>query len=502
MAMDDRLLLRAVLHEDLPSFTRLVFKTIEPGIEFHTNWHNHALWEALRRVECGQCRRLIIAVPPRSGKSISVSIAFPAWLLGRNPTRKIMCLNYGNDLARKHAGDFRAVVESDWYGWAFPQVGINAQRQRNFEVTTASRGYRMASSMTGRIHGRGADLIIIDDPLKPRDAFSDKLRRAANETYDNAVYPRLNDKVNGAVIIVMQRLHEDDLVGHVLAQGDDWEVLDIPAIAPQDRIYRLGRDPRDRHHRVEGEVLDPVREPREALDSLRRTLGTLSFSAQYLQNPLPLEGNLVRREWLQYYGAPPEAFDLLVASWDPATTLGEDNDYSVGTIWGVKQGTIYLLDVLRGRYEAPDLKRLIVAKHRDYHVHATLIEDVGFGKMIGQDLRRTTSIRPIMRPVRADKTTRFAAQAPKFESGQVKLPREAPWLGEYLHELLGFPNAAHDDQVDSTSQALEYLAWRIGDGTPRRRPNPKRPEGLPLHSRPQTGQRPRITTRPQLLPRS
>jgi predicted phage terminase large subunit-like protein len=481
---DDCDLARALLRRDLASFTRMAFHTIEPGTEFRTRWFNRALWEKLRQVESGECRRLIVTVPPRSGKSTTVSVAFPAWALGRDPGRKLLCLSFGNDLARTLAVQFREVVESEWYQATFPACGIDARRQRDLEIATTGGGYRMAASLGGRYHGRGADLIIIDDPIKPGDALSDKLRTGVNERYRNSVISRLNDKTTGAIIIVMQRLHEDDLVGHVLQQGEEWDELTIPAIAPADQVYRLGPDPRDLYRRRAGEVLDPQREPRAVLDTLRRSLGSLSFSAQYQQNPLPIEGNIVKRDWIEWYDAPPEAFELVVASWDPAATEGDASDYSVGTIWGVKDGHIYLLEVLRGKYQVPDLRRLIVATHHDYKVHATLIEDSGFGTGIGQDLRRTTRVHPIMRRFRYDKQARILAQSPKFESGQVRLPREAPWLAAYLHELLGFPNAGHDDQVDSTSQALDYLAWRIGDGSPPARPNPQRPPGLPHPARP------------------
>jgi predicted phage terminase large subunit-like protein len=476
--MHDEQLFRAVMHRDLPSFTRMAFRTIEPGTPFHTNWHMHALWEKLRRVESGACRRLIVNVPPRSGKSIAASVAFPAWALGRNPALKIMSLSYGLDLARKHALDFRTVVEAPWYRAAFPGFGFDLERQRDLEITTGSKGYRMASSLGGRIHGRGADLIIIDDPMKPMEAMSDKLRRAANERYDQGIYSRLNHKSKGAIVIVMQRLHEDDLVGHVLAQGEDWDQLVVPAIAPEDQVYQLGAEPHDVYRRALGEILDPEREPQEALDNIRRTLGSLVFSAQYQQNPLPLEGNILKRDWLQFYEERPHSFDLVVASWDAAGTEGEQSDYSVGTVWGFHSGHIYLLDVIRGRYESPDLRRRIIETHQRYRATATVIEDSGFGRAVGQDLRRTTNLRPVMLPVKYDKQYRIIAQAPKIEAGQVLFPRHAPWLDAYLKELLGFPNSSHDDQVDSTSQALEYLSWRIGSGLPRQRPHLRRPQGL------------------------
>ena len=204
--------------------------------------------------------------------------------------------------------------------------------------------------------GRGADLIIVDDPIKATDALSAAERRRVNEVYDNTLYTRLNDKQRGAIVIIMQRLHQDDLVGHVL-ERDAWEVVSIPAIETTDRLYRLSDDPDHVYRRRAGEVLQESREPREILEQIRRSQGSLTFSAQYQQAPVPAEGNIVKREWLRHYKSPPSAFDFTVASWDTASTLSESADWSVGTVWGAKGLDFYLLELVRGRFEVPELRR-------------------------------------------------------------------------------------------------------------------------------------------------
>jgi predicted phage terminase large subunit-like protein len=327
----------------------------------------------------------------------------------------------------------------------------------------------------GAILGRGADLIIIDDPIKAQAALSAVERRKVKDFYDNTLYTRLNDKARGAIVIVMQRLHEDDLVGHVAAK-EAWEISAIPAIAPDDQHYRTGPGPHEVHHRKAGEVIDPQREDRAVLDQVRRTLGSMNFAAQYQQNPVPPDGNAIRREWLRYYDVAPQ-LDLVVASWDTASTLGETSNYSVGTVWGLKSSDIYLLDVIRGRFEVPDLRRRIEATTDAYGAHATLIEETDIGRATLQEMRLHSPVRPILWRVRFDKEARLLAQAPKFEAGQVLLPREAPWLADYVSELLAFPNGTHDDQVDSTSQALGWLSRRIAVGVPSMRPDPSRPAG-------------------------
>jgi predicted phage terminase large subunit-like protein len=478
--MSDRRLLAALLRRDLWSFVQKSFMTLEPGRQFQPNWHQQAICYQLERINRGEIKRLIINVPPRYMKSICVSVAFPAWVLGHDPTRRVICVSYGEDLARKFSIDCRTVMESGWYRHIFPRVGTDQQRQRNMEIVTGKRGGRRAASVGGSLLGHGADLIIVDDPMKPEEAWSEALRRKANEFYDSTLYTRLNDKTKGAIVIVMQRLHEDDLVGHVL-EKEDWEVLSIPAIESEGRGYRLGSGPDDVYWREEGELLHAQREPEEILDRIRVNLGSLSFSAQYQQTPLPVEGNFVKRQWLKFYDMEeiPTPLDLIVVSWDTASSESDAADYSVGTVWGLKDGTIYLINVIRGRYQVPELRRTIVDVHLHYDATATLIEDTDIGRAIGQDLLRERRIRPIMRRPRYDKQARLLAQSPRFEEGRVLLPNNEPWLADYIDEVMGFPNGRYDDQVDSTSQALEWLWRKITDGMPLKRPNPKRPQRRP-----------------------
>jgi predicted phage terminase large subunit-like protein len=458
-AMSDRVaLLQAILRRDLASFIAQCFGTLEPGTPYLDNWHVHAIAYQLMRVWRGECKRLIINVPPRSAKSICVTIAFTAWLMGHDPRKRIMAISYANGLSLKHAADFRSVVTSAWFRALFPGFEIAACRDN--ELETSQRGSRFAGSVGGSVLGRGADLIVIDDPINGLDAvLSAAMRRKVTEFYDATLYSRLNDRLNGAIVIVMQRLHQDDLVGHVL-EKEEWEVLSIPAIAPEDCEYRLGDQPGAVYCRRAGEVLHPGREPMEWLEIAKRNLGTLNFSAQYQQNPLPAEGNAIKRDWMRFYDDRPEAFERVIASWDTASTLTESSDWSVGTIWGAIGQHYYLLDVMRGRWESPELRQRMITVAQDYQVDATLIEDTELGRALSQDLRRTGALYPLLQTARFDKTARLLAQAARFEAGQVFLPRQAEWLASYLAELLAFPTGRHDDQVDSTSQALKYLTAR------------------------------------------
>lgn len=472
---DRRTVLRALLRQDLPSFTAKCFATLEPGRAFRDNWHIHHIGWQLKRVADGEVRRLAITIPPQHLKSICVTVAYTAWAMGHDPGLKVLAVSYADELAHLHANAFRTIVESPWYRDLFP--GFEIAKARKNEVVTTAHGFRYAGSVGGSILGRGADLIVVDDPIKAQAALSTAERRKVKEFWDNTLYTRLNDKGRGAIVIVMQRLHEDDLVGHVTGQ-EPWEVARIPAIETEDREYQVGPGEGDVHLRRAGDVIDPGRENATVLEQVRRTLGSMGFAAQYQQDPVPPDGNAVRREWLRFYDAEPaDGFDLVVASWDTASTLGEASDWSVGTVWGLKGADVYLLDVVRGRFEVPELRRRIEATTLHHEAEATLIEKTDIGRAILQEMRLHSPVRPILWRPHFDKEARLLAQAPKFEAGQVLLPREAPWLATYMSELLAFPNGAHDDQVDSTSQALNWLSRRIAHGVPPVRPDRTRPPG-------------------------
>lgn len=467
-------LLRAACRRDLATFAERVFHTLEPGTEFVPNWHQEHMAFRLTRAVRGEVRRLIATVPPRSGKSYLTSVAVPLFVLGNHPEKRIICVSHTEDLARKFSVDRRTVAQSAWYRATFPRMQL-VGRPRDLEFETTMRGSCYAVGVNGAVHGRGADFIIIDDPLKGLQALSEAERRRVNEFYDNTLITRLNDKRTGAIMIVMQRLHENDLVGHVL-ERDEWDVISLPAIATEDGVFQLSDDPEDVYHRRAGEALQEEREPIEVLDQIRRVQGSLTFQAQYQQDPAPAGGNVIHRDWLRYCTEEdrPERFERIVASWDTASTLNDRSDYSVGTVWGAVGLDYYLLEVFRDRLEAPDLRRAIVRLSEYWQADITLIEDTELGRAIAHDLQRTGHLRPSLHRPSFDKEARLLAQSARFESGQVHLPDEAPWLGAYIQELLAFPNGRHDDQVDSTSQALNWLTARTPVQRTITRPNPVR----------------------------
>jgi predicted phage terminase large subunit-like protein len=453
---------RTLLRSDLNSFIERTFVELNPETVFLSSPYLELLAAKLECCHRGSVRRLIVNLPPRSLKSHSVSVAFTAWVLGHNPASQIICASYGQDLADKHARDCRTLMLSSFYRDLFSATRLSAQKQSVNEFVTTRNGFRMSTSVGGVLTGRGADMIILDDPLKPDDAMSATKRTAVNEWYDNSLLSRLNDKERGVIIIVMQRLHQDDLVGHVL-ERNGWEVVSFPAIAEEDETVSFENVFGVRKfQRKEGEALHPERESLETLDAIRKTIGEYNFSSQYQQCPIPPGGAMVRDKWLQYYdpSALPE-FTQTIQSWDTANKAGELNDYSVCTTWGVKgRDRFYLLEVFRRRLDFPALKRAAKDLALRWNPKAILIEDRASGTQLIQELRAEGIYRtkPYLPPTGSDKTVRLHMQTQQFESGRVLLPRSSSWLDDYRNELLAFPGSKYDDQVDSTTQALDYLS--------------------------------------------
>jgi predicted phage terminase large subunit-like protein len=456
--MIERQYLELKMRNDLKTFIYRTFKTVAPGQKYCGNWHIDAMAYLLQRCAIGSIKRLLITLPPRHLKSICASVAFPAWLLGLDPSKRIICASYSADLASKHARDCRAVMEAAWYRRIFPHTRISRDKNAEMDFMTTRHGYRYATSVGGTLTGRGGNILIIDDPLKSDDALSETKRSAVNEWFDGTLYSRLDDKREDVIIVIMQRLHLEDLAGHVRAQ-EPWAHLNLPAIAEIDEQIPIGPD--QSCNRKAGDLLDPTREPKEVLDRIKLTLGSFKFSAQYQQRPVPVEGEIIKWPWFHSYDVlpSPESGDQIVQSWDTAFKADELSDYSVCTTWLVRGNEHSLIHILREQLLYPDLKKTVIGHARNYYADVVLVENKGSGMALVDDLRRENAESmptPIAVDPESDKVTRMATQAAKIEAGQVLLPRSAAWLDEFKSELLQFPHGRHDDQVDSLSQ---FLAW-------------------------------------------
>ncbi|WP_119419675.1 phage terminase large subunit [Desertibaculum subflavum] len=463
MMPPERLALHAVLRSDLGAMVQKVFNTLHPGQEFVHGWHIDAIVHAVMDLVSGRSRRLVINIMPRSLKSIITSVALPAWLLGHNPSAQIICASYSDDLAEKFSRDLRTVMQSRWYREAFPYTRLDSRKQSAREVATTKGGFRLSTSVGGTLTGRGADWIIIDDPLKAQDALSEAARRTVKEWFDSTVASRLNNQAQGRILLVMQRLHQDDLAGHLIEAG--WPNLVLQAQADEDRDFpiRLEEDGALIVHRMRaGDLLDPERMDAESLSRLKSQMGSIAFAAQYQQSPVPPDGNIFKRQWFRTYDDRRDIprHGTVAICWDCASKPTDSADWSVCTIWQFNNGNAYLLDVVRGRWAFPELVAVAKRLADEWRPNGILIEEANAGVSLIQVLQQETKHPIIARKAKLEKEYRAGQAAVHVEAGKVFLPAEASWLAGFLQEVLAFPNGRHDDQVDSMVHALLWDAER------------------------------------------
>jgi len=443
---------REILRDDLSTFIGKTLQTVNPSAAFVPSWHVDLIAEYLQAVRQGNITRLLINLPPRSLKSICVSVAWPAWILGHHPDSRIIAASYSSALSLKHSLDCRLLVSSSWYREVFPSFSIAPGQNEKHKFVTTSRGFRFATSVGGSLTGEGGQIVIVDDPLNPRQAMSSHYREQCRSWFDQTVATRLDDKKTGVIVVVMQRLHEDDLSGHLLAKGG-WEHLCIPAVSQQRRAFSAGKITKVMEA---GEVLQPVRESEAILARIHRELGGRAFAAQYLQAPLASESSMIRREWIQRWRFMPAKFDAIIQSWDTGIKAGEGHDPSACLTFGQLGPDHYLIDCVMQRVEYPQLRRLLMKLAEQSGAQLVMIEDKASGQQLIQEMRYLLPLPVLACKPEGDKISRFSRITPLIEAGQLWLPEEAPWLSDFESQLMAFPQAPHDDAVDALSQ---YFGW-------------------------------------------
>lgn len=444
---------REALQQDFSAFLHQSVATLNPHAEYQENWHHDLLGAYLAAIETGEISRLIINMPPRHLKSLCVSVAWPAWLLGNNPAKRIIVASYASALSLKRSQDCRAILESDWFRCSFPQTQLMQGQNEKHKYLTTQHGFRLATSVGGGVTGEGGDVLIVDDPLNPHQAESRFFRNLSNRWFEQTFSTRLNDKKRGAIVIVMQRLHRQDLSGF-LQQKNGWEVLELPAIARRTQHFIL---PLFDHRFMQESALHPAREDLAILQKLQHEMGSHAFNAQYLQQPQSLEDGMVKPHWIIRYTETPDT-PHITQSWDTAIKTGNQNDPSVCLTFASHENQHYLLEVLREKLEYPQLRKAILAQAERWKPQAILIEDKASGQSLLQDLRQQTPLPVIPCTPTLDKLTRFAAITPQIEAGRLLLPLQAHWLSAFETELFSFPETIHDDQIDALSQ---YLQWQL-----------------------------------------
>ena len=451
--------LSLILKKDFYSYIQKVFYEVTGGEDFINSWHLEVICDTLEKCRKGEIKRLIINVPPRSLKSIITTVAFPAWLLGHNPKEKIISVSYSSELSEKFARDTKLVMNSTWYKRVFGKTRISRERHTAYDFNTTARGGRFSTSVEGTLTGRGGNFIIIDDPVKPTGADSEKGLSKINQWYRNTLLSRLNNKETGCIIVIMQRLHEDDLSGYLLAEESGWHHLKIPAIAEEDESWNLsdGRTIK----RSKGDVICPDQLSEKTLEEFKKGMGPVVFEGQYQQNPTPLEGAIIKSKWFKYYTeAELPSFKRIVISWDTANKVKETSAYSACCVFGVSEKKkYYLLDVYRERLELPDLMKKVKQTRQRYNALYgvkidLLIEDAASGIQLIQLLKAEGVYCTAIKPSN-DKLSRLQGASVYVERGDVFVPKtQQSWWPEFENELLRFPNSKYKDQADSFSQVF------------------------------------------------
>lgn len=381
----------------------------------------------------------MIFMPPRHCKSETVTVRLPAYVLENWPWFRVMIGAYNQILANKFSRKTRRIAET-----RFP---LSPDRTAVEDWETAEGGGLRAVGVGSGVTGQGANGIIVDDPIKSREeANSEAYREKVWDWYTDDLYTRLEP--GGFIILIMTRWHEDDLAGRILRSedGPNWTKLVLPAIAEEN----------DPLGRAEGEALCPARYSLDDLLSIKKVLGS-SFQALYQQRPSAAEGELFKREWWRYYKEAPN-FKRIIQSWDTGFKTKKENDPSCCLTWGETDNAYYLLDRWNGKVEFPVLKRTAIQLRDKWKPTAIIIEDKASGQSLIQELKSKTTMPIIPIGVDNDKIARANSVTPICEAGKVFLPEGEPWVIEYIDQMSKFPNAAHDEDVDCTSQALSYMS--------------------------------------------
>lgn len=469
--------------ETLLGFTKHAWPIIEPSVEFRNNWHLEAIADHLEAVLAGDITNLVIAVPPGTMKSILVSVAFPAWVWLKNPAARFFGASYGIELAIRDSQKCRDIITSDWYQrhWG-SKVMIKAGDDQKIKYSLTGGGWRIATSVGGRATGEHPDFKIIDDPHNAKQAESDAERQTALNWFDRTLSSR--GKSRGAkTIVVAQRFHEKDLSGHILAKKMGYDYLCIPMeFDGNKRVTSIGwKDPRTE----KGELLWPDLFPKTAVEELKVELGSYGASGQLQQSPSPVGGGMLNvrcfRKWPSGVRMP--QFEFVIQSYDTAFTEKDENDPTACTVWGIftyqKKHHAMLLDAWDEHLAYPALRKRVMADWsaeyggggvgpgqvvRPVRASRMLIEKKASGQSLIQDLSLANLPVTPYNPLGADKVVRAHMASPFLEAGLIWLPESSnnagkvvDWATDFFEQVKKFPVAAHDDYVDTFTQAIIYF---------------------------------------------
>jgi predicted phage terminase large subunit-like protein len=476
-----------ICRRSLKDFIRTAWPIVEPS-PLVWGWHIDALAEHLAAITAGQLKRLLITIPPRHGKSLIVGVLWPCWEWASRPNGRWLFASYAESLAIRDNVKARRLIQSAWYqrNWAHVFQFAGDQNEKR-KVETDRGGHRIAVGTGGSATGEGGDRLVIDDAHNVREIESDDVRKGVLDWHDQVWSTRANDPRNTARIIVGQRVHEDDLAGHVLEQGG-WEHLSLSAEFEGDnRATAIGwSDPRTEM----GQLLWPEQFGPAEVAAAKRVLGSYAYSAQYQQRPSPTGGGIFKRWWWRYWKPKgmdlqpvtvrladgslqqihavdlPNEFDEVIESFDMAFKDLATSDYVAGGVWATKKADRFLLDQVRERLSFPRTLEAVKALSAKWPMaHRKLVEDKANGTAVLATLQHDISGLIAVNPA-GGKVARAQAVSPQVESGNVYLPHPAlaPWVDAFIEECSAFPNGKHDDQVDQMTQALNRLTSSLQYG--------------------------------------
>jgi predicted phage terminase large subunit-like protein len=449
---------RELAERSMQHFFRCSWDVLEPKKVLHRGWYQDAIAEHLEATLNGQIKRLIINIPPRHAKSNMVTVSWPVWCWIHRPELRFICFSYANSLSTKHSVDRKSLIGSRWFQGHWSRSFQLAEGQNlKTEFANNMRGHMTATSLHGAATGKGGNILIIDDPHNPKRADSDQMREADLQQFDRTVRSRLDDQENGAIIIVMQRLHENDLTGHVLAEEPgEWTHLKIPSIATRRQTITYPKSGQVRIRNV-GDVLLPEYQNKARLRKILRGMGSYGFAGQHQQEPSDPSGGILKRKWWKRWETLPPRFDRMITSADLSFKDSQDSAYCCFQAWGKKGADHYLLGQVRDFMEfSVALKEFEKFCQKHHRIHEHVVEDKANGPALISMLKKKIAGLVPFTPDRS-KVARARAVSPTLESGNVYLPAdedEHPWVEDFIAECATFPKGTFADQVDTFTQAL------------------------------------------------
>jgi predicted phage terminase large subunit-like protein len=463
-----------LLRHDLSTFIERTFYTVDPNATYLHNWHIDLIADYLMACHRMEIKRLIINVPPGYLKSISVNVAFPAWILGKDPTERILSTSKTEAISKEHSIACRDVISSEWYRELFPNTTLRTDQSEKLNYYTTEGGRRQAVSFNGNILGKGGNILIVDDPHGAEEVQSQTTRVKSLEWYEQQFIGRMRDKKNGVMLIIMQRLHQEDLCGYLLEKGG-YEHLCLPATAPLTHVVKLGR-----HKGMEikkDQILHPEREGPEELEQRKREMGSYAYAGQYEQTPVPKGGGMLKREWLVHYNnVTPEQMNRGILC-DSANSKGKNSDYTCFMVIGLGQDrNYYVLEIVRDRLNLKERTEKLFHLHKKWTLNNITPQFVGYEKY-GKDSdiehiqseQERLNYRFYITPLndagkRVSKEARIERLVPLFNNKNIWLPE----YGQVAHtiegvlydpvkafvddEYVNFPYSKHDDMLDALAK--------------------------------------------------